>query len=401
MDRDVVVVGGGPAGTAAAVLLAELGHDVVLAERKDFPRHKLCGEFISHESVPLLKRLGVYEAIRDSGAVELRSVVLTEMGGDGCSAPLPTNALGVSRLLLDELLIRRAEQVGVDVRQPVEVTSITGDMRDGFRVALGAGSPASVPPVAETCLNTAVVIGAWGRQSRLARKLRSAQNETLPGERDRTSPWVAFKGHYEGGDVGDRIELHAFRRGYCGMSHVEGSLLNACWIVHRDELPRGESDLNSAFVKTLFATNPVLSARFSSMQLTWDKLLSVSQLHFDARSALIGDVMLAGDAAGMIAPLCGDGMSMALMSGSFLASEASDFLSGRQTAADFKRRYARAWRSGFSRRMWLGRSTHGALTNARRARIAVATARRYPRAFSWVINQTRGYPSAMSRPLRG
>lgn len=396
-----MVVGGGPAGTAAGVLLAELGHSVTLVEQKEFPRHKLCGEFVSHESVPLLKRLGVYSGIRDSGAVDLRSVVLTEMGGDGCSAPLPESALGVSRRLLDEVLMRRAEQVGVDVRQPCEVTALTGNMRDGFRLQLEPGGSASVPLVAKPCVNAAVVVGAWGRQSRLARKLRVAENETPSGERPKTSPWVAFKGHYAGGDVGDRIELHAFRRGYCGMSHVEGDLLNACWIVHRDALPRAESDLNSAFVDTLFATNPVLADRFSSMQLTWDKLLSVSQLHFDAQSAFIGDVMLAGDAAGMIAPLCGDGISMALMSGSYLASQTADFLSGRQTVSEFKRRYAEAWRSGFSLRMWLGRSAHGALTNARRARFAVATARRYPRALTWVINQTRGYPDVMSRSPHG
>lgn len=393
MEREVVIVGGGPAGAAAAVLLAERGHSVCLIEQKDFPRHKLCGEFMSHESVPLLRRLGVLDAIRDSGAVELRSVMLTEANGDVAAAPLPEAAIGVSRLLLDEILIRRARDVGVEIQQPCEATAISGDMRNGFRVEV-ADDERSV-------IDAQVVIGAWGRQSRVSRKLSAVFSTSETGARPATSPWVAFKGHYRGADVDDRIELHAFRGGYCGMSHVEDSILNACWIVHRDELPRAAPDLNAAFVKVLFASNPVLARRFATMELQWDRLLSVSQLQFDARAAFIGDIALAGDAAGMIAPLCGDGMSMALMSGAFLAGETSDFLSGRHTPSEFKRSYSGAWRSGFSRRMWLGRATHSALSNTRKARLAVAAARRYPSVFTWVISQTRGYPAAMSRPLRG
>jgi flavin-dependent dehydrogenase len=154
--------------------------------------------------------------------------------------------------------------------------------------------------------------------------------------------------------------------------------------------------LHAAIVALVFSENELLRDRFEQMTLQWEKPLSVSQLGFRATAPFVGDIALAGDAAGMIAPLCGDGMSMALMSGIFLGRLAAEYLDGRLSSDDFRAVYTRGWKSGFGRRMFLGRLTHRLLTNPMSARLAVSVGRVAPSTLDWLTRQTRGYPAAFT-----
>jgi flavin-dependent dehydrogenase len=376
---DVAIVGGGLAGASCAIELARAGFEVALFEKKGYPRHKMCGEFLSAEARPLLRRLGVGDELESAGAAKITFLRLTERGGTECRTALPNPAIGISRYALDALLMNRARAAGVLVHEGCAVTRIDGSLRDGFGVeTLGDDTQADTR---SDTWRARVVIGAWGRRSRLDRSVR--------GDVAADSPWVAFKAHFEG-EMPGVVELHAFADGYCGVAPIEGGTVNACWIMHRDRIPDQGADRFQVMLSGVLPENPLLADRLSSLRSLWDKPVSASQLSFLSTSPFASDVCLVGDAAGMIAPLCGDGMSMALTSGIFAAAEAGPFLRSETTAAEFTARYTRAWRRAFSRRMILGRISHAALSNPRRARAVVALGRRAPGVIRAVVGLTRG-----------
>lgn len=377
---DVAVVGAGPAGSAAALTLCRAGYEVCLIDRSAFPRHKLCGEFLSSESIPLLKQLSVFDRISAKGGVSIRRFALTTASGRDVTVDLPEEALGVSRFVLDDELVRSAEGAGAALLLSHEVDAIAGSVDDGFVLtARPVDATAGTSDDAVVEIEAAIVVGAWGRRSKLDRMLRP---EVL-----QTSDWVAFKGHYTGVDVGDCIEMHAFPGGYCGMSHVEGGVLNACWILNTQTLKEG--------VDRAFAPNRTLAGRFAEMSAVFDRPLSVSQLRFDALSPFAGDILLVGDAAGMIAPVCGDGMSMALMSGIHLARRLEEWFTGTTTMPDIRNSYAAAWQDGFRRRMQIGRMAHRLLTSPRLANAGTRVVGLVPSLLSQTITATRGYPDSL------
>ena len=392
---DVAIVGAGPAGSAAAVSLSRAGYSVCLIDRSTFPRHKLCGEFLSSESIPLLRRLSVLDGISKSGGVSIGRLLLTTASGKKVAVDLPEEALGISRFVLDDALVRCAEDAGATILTRHEVDSIGGCVDDGFVLSARPVDAAATTMDAGIGIAASIVIGAWGRRSKLDRVLRP---EVL-----QTSEWVAFKGHYTGVDIGNHIEMHAFPGGYCGMSHVEGGVLNACWILRTQTL-RDAVDVKpghgldaSAFqgVERAFLPNRALVCRFAEMSPVFDRPLSVSQLRFDALAPCTGEILLVGDAAGMIAPICGDGMSMALMSGIHVARRLGEWFAGATAMPEIRRTYAAAWRQGFRRRMQIGRFAHRLLTSPRLANVATQFARATPSLLNKAITATRGYPDSL------
>lgn len=370
MKADVVVVGSGLAGAAAGIRLARAGWSVALFERRDLPGHKLCGEFLSPEVQRAFAELDVLDQVRSAGAVPIRRAVLTASGGSRFTHGLPGTALGLSRYRLDLLLLEAAGREGVDIHRGTAVESIEGGLSDGFRVRTASSE-----------VRARAVIGAWGRSDRLDRRL--GRPDTGP-----RAPWVAFKAHHAGPGLGDVIELHLFPGGYCGMSDVEEERINVCWIVHRDRL-REAGGRPEGLVDGTLSANPFLADRLGSLRRVMDPYLSASQLLFRPRATFAGDVCLTGDAAGMIAPLCGDGMAMAL-DGAELAAEAVDRYLRDGRADRYRDAYHRAWTERFGRRMRIGRQLHGLFVRPRAAGAGLRLASALPRLGDRLIRATRG-----------
>lgn len=373
MTYDALVIGGGLAGSSTALQLARRGHEVALLEKDTFPRHKLCGEFLSPEAQSALRGLGVLEAAREAGAHPVDRAELSGPDGTVTGHPLPGTALGLSRYRLDRLLFRRACQAGVDGRSGTKATDVNGSLGDGFAVTAGGDT-----------LTGRMVLGAYGRRGVLDRTL----NRSFL---DEPSPYVAFKAHYGGppSPSPGTIEIHAAPGGYCGIGPVEDGRRNVCWIGRIDAL-KAAGGTPDTMLSEVLCQNPVLDDRLSALTRVSDRFEAVSQVPLMPKRQFVGDVCMIGDAAGMIAPLCGDGMAMALDTADLVVPLADRFLSGALSASAFRSTYRRRWRSSFGRRLRLGRWVHAAAFRPWATSTLLRACRLLPPLARWLIRATRG-----------
>ena len=346
---DVAVVGGGPAGCSAAIHLARRGARVVLLEARAYPHDKLCGEFLSPECAGLLDGLGLTPARQALGPAAIDTVYLSAPGGAAWHTPLPGTALGLSRRALDQALALRTQALGVDLRTGVSVTRIDGDLGHGFalRVTGGAGEP----------LRARAVIAAHGRRGALDRALNRRFLQ-------RPAAFVALKAHFAGPPLPGRIELHGFEGGYCGMSEIErgaaphGRVTNVCLLVREAVFRRAAEagpEKVPAFIRWMRGQNPRLDEWFTQATLLDERWLSIAQVPFGPKRPVVAQVLMAGDSAGLITPLAGDGIAMALRGGQMAAGRVLAYLAGQQSAAELCQGYARDWQREFGARVRLGR----------------------------------------------
>jgi flavin-dependent dehydrogenase len=282
---DVAIAGAGPGGSTLAALLARRGYSVALIDRDAFPRDKLCGEFLSYDALPIVDALGIN--LGNSPFIERCRVVSRHRSYE---FDFPHAARGVSRMLLDDTLVRCAVASGTrSIRATataVSRTSVTLD--DGV-------------------VNASVVVGAWGRWGRFDQQLDRAF------VRDRSHRNFGFKRHYRGAGANGVIELYSFTSGYLGVNDVEGGITNICGLVHARRL-QGHKGRWDAFVETIRTEEPPLDAMYGRYAPAQEGFLSSEPVIFRARSAVEEGIFMIGDASGVIDPLTGNGMAMAMQS---------------------------------------------------------------------------------------
>ena len=375
MTYDAIIVGGGLAGSSLAVHLSRTGRQVLLLEKRRLPASKLCGEFLSPEVASSLHRLGALEDVQAEGAPVTR-VRLTASGGASFEDALPDTAWGLSRRCLDALLFDKARQAGATTHDGTRVRAVEGRLEEGFSVETDGGR----------CFEGRLVFGAYGRRSLLDRKLeRPFLNEE--------APLVAFKAHYDGGVLAEAldntIELHTFPGGYCGLTKVETGAVNACWIA-RTSLLREAGGGPEAMVDEALAQNPILAGRMRAMERLDETFEATSQVSLRRKGCYAGGVCMVGDSAGMIAPLCGDGMAMALRASELAGAPALAFLADELGASDFRHVYERQWQRAFGTRLRLGRLAHRSGLRPALAATVVRAFRWMPPVGRWFIRHTRG-----------
>jgi flavin-dependent dehydrogenase len=375
MNYDAIAIGAGLSGCSAAIQIAKLGYRVLLLEQSHYPMHKLCGEFLSVEVTESFEHLGIMEQVRKVGAQPIHRAYLTTSGGASFRSKLPSTAMGLSRYQLDLMLFQRAQAVNVTCIDNTKVTGVTGNLAEGFTVNTTKGE-----------FSGRLVLGAFGKRSSLDRTL----NRSFIQKR---SPWVAYKGHFTGVDIADVIELHSFPNGYCGLSQIETGEINVCWIAHErvmKEPTHPELDIPESLAK-----NPVLADRFHNMQRVSPSLQGLSQISFALKENFYNDICMIGDTAGMITPLCGDGMAMALRSAEIAVPLVSQFLEHQISEIAFKQLYAIAWRKEFQTRLQLGRIMHNCFVQPPLANMGVSLCQIAPALGNWIIGATRGKPNPL------
>lgn len=326
---DVIIAGGGPAGSSAAIHLALGGAQVLLLEQKKFPRPKLCGEFISPECLLHFEKLGVFQQMMAARGADLGKTVFYARGGSSVSVPSlwfgsGANALGLSRAEMDERLLRRAADVGVTVLEETQAVGLefAGDQVTGVRCKTNGEARNCFAPI---------TIDATGRARVLARCLPSEALRSTSAKR--RASVVAFKAHLENAQVAPgTCEIYFYRGGYGGLSNVEGGLSNLCFIASARDVRACGADaervMRSVVCQNVRAAQTLATARPHS---EW---LAVLLEGFGRRRLVpVKGLLAIGDAASFIDPFSGSGMLMALENGELVADVVSRHLPELKTQA--------------------------------------------------------------------
>ena len=332
---DAVIIGAGPAGSAAAILLARAGRRVLLIEKDRFPRNKVCGEFLSGQALPLLERLGVARQIEACGPEEIRSGRLALRGRSSVAFRLGQPALGLSRYRLDHLLATHAQASGAQVWFGTRVLSASSE-KAGFRIRFAAEAHDSE-------VRAAAVIGAWGRWDALDRNL----GRSFLGDRERYFGWSR---DYENDPaLAGEVRLYAFRGGYCGLSRVEGGAVNLAGVVSASWYKRLGSSWDAVMVHAR-RENSALNSSLSTLSPGPIGFLGTGPVFFTRKPCVERGILMAGDAAGFLDPFSGQGQTMALASGMLAADTIERALGGEIPLEALAREYTRAWRLRFAGR---------------------------------------------------
>jgi flavin-dependent dehydrogenase len=335
---DVAVIGGSLAGSAAAAALARGGATVIVLEKARFPRPKMCGEFLSHEALPVLERIGAGAALRAAGFERIERFALVRADGVRVDAPLPEPVVSLSRERLDEIVATAARASGALFIFEAPVLSISGNLSGGFRVE-GPGAD----------LRARVAIGAWGRYSPLDGKLGRPFFK-------RKASLIGFKKHFSGDSAGlaGKAVLHLFEGGYLGLSRVEGGIVNLAALATPLVAKEAHGELDELLSK-LADKSPVLRADLRGLVPLPGPVLLSEPVHLGFHGTAAGDVLLVGDAAGVLDPFTGTGMSTALLTGEAAAAPVLEFLAGRLDAKRLVESHDAAYRSMVGGRFFFSR----------------------------------------------
>jgi flavin-dependent dehydrogenase len=338
---DVAIIGGGVAGCAAAIQLAQHNRRVILCEAKSYPHHKVCGEFLSPECAAMLDALGLTAAIQAVRPAAIFRVAITAPDGTIWETDLPGTAIGISRYTLDHLMAVQARACGVKVRDLTTVNRVHGSLESTFRLDIRSAAQ-------QESIQARAVIGAHGKRSTIDRTLNRPFLK-------KPQPFVGLKCHFYGPPLPGRIQLYAFPGGYCGLSEIENGQANACLLVRQEVFQRTGAGHISRFIDWMQAQNPSLGAWLSAAKPVYDSWISIAQVPFGDKQIVVDDILMVGDSAGLIAPIAGDGMGMALQA-SFMASTLlNHYLSQQISAATLRQQYTAEWRRAFRLRLQLSR----------------------------------------------
>jgi menaquinone-9 beta-reductase len=346
---DALIIGAGPAGTSVAHLLARGGWSVAVVEKKNFPRRKVCGEFISATSLPLLRELRIGEAFLEAAGPEVRrvglfardTVLAADMPQSSDSSARWGRALG--REHLDLLLLAAAKRAGADVWQPWTAAEV-------LRTSTGY-TCAIVSRDCEKFLTARVVIIAHGSWEHSA-LLRRGFNAHGP------SDLLAFKAHFRDCDLSDDLmPLFLFPGGYGGMVQSDGGRVSLSCCIRRDELQRCRQRLRAHAGDAVLRhiRSSCLGVRETLKRSHLDGAwLSAGPINTGISSCYANGVFFVGNTAGEAHPIVAEGISMALQSGRMLARH----LIGRQDEAVASRglseiglAYGRDWKASFALRV--------------------------------------------------
>jgi flavin-dependent dehydrogenase len=298
MMYDLAVVGGGPAGTSAAITAAGWGANVLLLDKGSFPRSKVCGEFVSAESLELLASLLHSRDLLTRAPRLQRARVFIQ--GQMLETPIDPAAASIARIDLDAALWNAARDHGVDARERQIVCGI--ESRGPFLVRTRCHQ-----------FMARSVVDASGRWSNLSRREK--------GNGMASDRWLGLKAHFAEHAPADSVDLYFFDGGYCGVQPV---VSNGCWRINACAMIRSDTGKS---LQECFQRHPELSRRSRTWQPLTD-VVATSPLLFHGPEVFRNCILRAGDAAGFVDPFVGDGISLALRGGELAAKSLQNFLKG-------------------------------------------------------------------------
>jgi len=368
--KDVIVIGGGLAGLFNAILLNRAGLKVQLFEEKKYPFHRVCGEYISNEVVPFLKENELFPELLTPS--QLSKFHLSSIAGKSLKMPLDLGGFGVSRFELDLWLSKKAKKEGVDIihQRIVKSTFLT----DHFELEDKSGQ----------VFHSKFVIGAFGKRSTLDKELNRSFLQ-------RRSPYIGVKYHLKT-DVVDRetIALHNFKNGYCGVSRIEGEAYNLCYLSHRSNLKVHKTI--ESMEEAVLRKNPFLDHILSNSEFLFEKPEVINEITFEKKEPVYDHMLMSGDSAGMITPLCGNGMAMAIHSAKQLSEVLIKSFENEFDRIWVEDQYTKTWNQLFSKRLWAGRKIQALFGSPVVSETAVFFGKSIPPVSNYLMKQTHGNP---------
>jgi flavin-dependent dehydrogenase len=371
LEKKVVIIGGGLAGLTCAIHLLQIGHPVTLIEKSKYPNHKVCGEFISNEIRSYLSSLGV--DISAMAAAEIFKFSISSSSGNTISCHLPLGGFGISRFKLDHLLYEKALGLGCIVIQDA-AESIVFD-NNAFQIYTKENGT----------IKAELAIGAFGKRSILDQKLGRAFF-------DKKSNWLAVKAHYRGNITTDQVALHNFDGGYCGISKVEDDLINVCYLTDYTHFKAFKNIED--FQQKVLCKNPHLNAFFESSEMLFSQPITISQVSFAKKLPVEKHILMIGDTAGLIHPLCGNGMAMAIHSAKLCAELCDGYLKNiLKSRSQLEKEYTSVWKTTFQKRLLMGRILSYILKKSVVTNILLNLMAKFPSLLPRVIKSTHGNPN--------
>ncbi|HET8830083.1 MAG TPA: NAD(P)/FAD-dependent oxidoreductase [Pelobium sp.] len=366
----IIVIGGGLAGLTSSILLAKADFEVTLIERKKYPFNRVCGEYISNEVLPFLKSIGFKPD--DYGAAQITKLIVTSPKGNMLKADLDLGAFGISRFILDNTLYEIAKKAGVKFLLETKVNDIRFN-NEKFEVDISGQN-----------LTADLVIGAFGKRSNLDQKL----NRSFFYQR---SPYIGVKYHIKTDFANDTIQLDNFKGGYCGISKIESDLYCLCYLAENKYLKQfgGIPEME----KNILHQNPQLRSLFTNSDFVWEHPETINEISFRKKSLVETHILMCGDTAGMIAPLCGNGMAMAIHAGKILAERIVQLCSNglsSEKRLQLETSYTQTWNKEFATRLEVGRAVQRLFGNTILTEMAVSSLKNFPALTKKILKQTHG-----------
>ena len=369
---DVGIIGGGLAGLSLSILLAKKGYKVILFEKEKYPFHRVCGEYISLESWNFLLNLGLDLAGFDLPII--KKLMVSSPSGNLIKANLDLGGFGISRYFIDCELKKIAERNGVCVMEGTKVYEVI--FREGLFTILYKGGE----------IECKVASGCFGKRSNLDIKWSRGFLKTPPGK---LNNYIGVKYHIMASFPKDTIALHNFMNGYCGISAIEGGDYCLCYLTTAQNLMENNNSITKMEERVLFR-NPFLKEIFSQSEFLFHEPVTISQISFDKKTQVENHVLMTGDSAGMITPLCGNGMSMALHSSKIAFEVINLFLSSNISRTEMEEKYRHQWKSHFNGRLRAGRMIQHLFGKEDLTNFFINAVRHFPPAINWLIKATHG-----------
>ncbi len=369
----IVIAGAGLAGLSCALVLRRYGHEVTVFEKRSFPFHKVCGEYVSNEVLPFLSAFNI--DVSGCGSSRLSRLKVTGPRGAVLECPLDLGGFGLSRYRFDELLYEACRSRGIAFHTGTKVHDIRF-RENAFHIALP-----------DRNVQADLVIGAWGKRSNLDQKL----DRRFFGRR---STFMAVKYHVRAELPKDQIQLDLFPHGYSGICAIEDGQYSLCYLCRADSLRRYGGSIRKMEREVLFS-NPALRAHLEAAEYLSETPRVISQISFESKPLTAGHVLFCGDSAGMISPLFGNGMAMAIRSGKFLAELIHLHLQtdpGLLERSGLERLCEREWRRNFRFRIGTGRLVQNLFTRPFLADAGIRTLGAIPGVARMLVKNSHGRP---------
>ena len=228
-----------------------------------------------------------------------------------------------------------------------------------------------------------IVLGAFGKRSNLDIELKRNFIQ-------KKSPWLAVKAHYSGNFPKDLVGLHNFKGGYCGVSKVENEIINICYLVQFESFKEFKNI--GDFQEHVMYKNKNLKNIFEESKLLFENPLTISQISFEDKPKIENHVLMIGDSAGLIHPLCGNGMVMAIHSAKIASNLVDDFLKNKISRASMESNYIYLWNKMFKKRLQFGKFLSKLLLNSYLSKVTMNLLIAFPFLLPIIIKKTHGKP---------